>query len=324
MEQFNQFKTLEVGKGYTMTVPNGRQTTINVVGDFQNTHDLFITLTKTADLPDPQIKPISGNQVRIFWPREYNVTTRHRIKVHNRNLSGVMSRETEKAVVSIWSRLSDGTKRAFKITISAVAFAWLAGTVMHVDTKYNNNKLQDFLNPSSWFKEKISYTDKIMTNDWDGYKTSAFIAMAEEYRDDNPKSEPVQDLYRSVDGKSFMMKDLVRNEDGSYKKLNWADANDYCEKLGGWIPGLKDQKELYAGSIAGFENFAWPINLFGNIPEWSSDTKSTGWFSNAVYVNLKNTEIEKEDGVIKDKFLAPTDRLYSFRCMTTAMFLGVE
>lgn len=280
MDQFNQFKTLEIGEEYTLSVPNGRQMTINVKGDFEKTTDLYICLLNNSDLPDPSIKPIDGNKLRIFWPKDYNITSRYKYKIFDRKFSAI-SKKTEKEIVSFWSKLSSGTKSILKWSAGVAVVAMLSGVIIHVDKKYNSGKLCDVLNPSLWFAEKADYLDSYITNDWKVYKSNAFIARAEDYKEVT-KLE-LKDQYRSIDGQFFMMKDLVRHSDGRYLKLTWSDAADYCENAGGWLPSVKDQKDFLSKA---FKNIVNPFEKRSNVPEWTS-TKQGSW-GDDYFVNFKN------------------------------------
>lgn len=104
------------------------------------------------------------------------------------------------------------------------------------------------------------------------------------------------DLFTSVDGNLFIMdRPVLSKEDGNPKLLEQDDADDYCQEIGGFLPGIDTLK------LVVMDKKKMGVKRYNDYPEWSSTDK--GFMSDDYAMLIKKgrntpSDAYEEDGQI--------------------------
>jgi hypothetical protein len=170
-------------------------------------------------------------------------------------------------------------KRTFQLFIAAsLVLFFIQGTtfgnfIIDIWAKFNAAKviqMADEIDP------------RIATNIHPVYKTASFTQLNASVKDILGESWDLTKTYNFVGNNILVTKNLITDSQGKILKLEWGDASSYCKIIGGRLLELSELQAYLAGKYLTIENFAWPISLKSNIPEWSGTNVS--WDNYWLYI----------------------------------------
>lgn len=329
---------IELGKPFTVSVPNSREKDFEVLNLQEHNFDKLICkiINSTSYAPPTAyVTDDINNIIKIrFDDSRLNLNTALEMIVQ-----GAVSEKIEvvkktvlldgKKATEAVKKTASGSWKALKVIFwSFIAlsffFYFIKGStfgdfVIDAWSRFNAAqviKMSDKLDP------------RILTNKHSVYGTAAFTEWNAIYKRNFGAGNDLKDLYRFAGNGFFVTEDLMKNQDSSFMLLTKSGADDYCELIAGRLLSTEELRVYLAGQYLTIENFIWPISLQGGTPEWSR----TRYAWDDYWLYLKNTLADNMKGLDKDdiklspggKFVAADDGdvKAAFRCgFTENIFL---
>jgi hypothetical protein len=270
---------IELGKPFTVAVPNSREKEFEVLNLQSHNFDRLICkiLNSTSYAPPgAYVTDSTNNIIRIrFEDSRLNLNTPLEMIVQgavDRKVEVVEKKvlfDSQKTVESMKSA-ANGTVRALKIAF----WSFIALSILFYFIK--SSAFGDFIidvwsrfNAAQVIRMTEELDPRIMTNKHHVYETAAFGEFDILYKRNFGSGKKLKKLYRFAGNDFFVTQDLIKNRDGSFMLVTKSDAEDFCEMIAGRLLSMEELKAYLAGQYLTIENFIWPVSLRAEIPEWS-------------------------------------------------------
>ncbi len=231
-------------------------------------------------LPDPKVAEIHKGAIKIESdPRCFNY---HDLTLHIFSAENTVTQVIAETK-GFWSRLAPVTKKILKYTLITVCTTILGGMLIYADKKHNNSKVGNWYKSISVFGvgEVVESTVKVVTNNYRVYESEDFLDLANDIKEMQDKTYEIgeykykyknlKDYYTHTGNGLFAFKKLVRDVTSMIVKVDFDDASNFCNTLGGAVPNEKELNQILYGSVANVTDYVTPIESERNKPEWTRD-----------------------------------------------------
>lgn len=321
---------IELGKPFTVAVPNSREKDFEVLNLGDHRFDgLICKILNTTSYAPPTAYIIDevNNIIKIrFEDARLNLNTALEMIVQ-----GAVSEKIEvvqKTVLLDTRKTVEAAKNAASgswKTLKVIFWSFIALSIVFYFIK--GSTFGDFIieawskfNAAQVIKMADTLDPRILTNKHHVYETAAFTELDALYKRNFGSGKNLKELYRFAGNDFFVTADLIKNRDDSFMLVTKSEAENFCEMIAGRLLSIEELEAYLAAEYLTIENFIWPISLRGEIPEWSG-TKDR-WDNYWLY--LKNALPETVEGLDADdiksspykKFISADDGdvKAAFRC----------
>lgn len=307
---------IELGKPFTVAVPNSREKEFEVLNLQSHNFDRLICKILNSTFYAPPVAYVTdetNNIIKIrFEDSRLNLNTALEIIVQGAvdEKVEVIERKVlidgQKTVEAAKSAAS-GSWKALKIAF----WSFIALSILFYFIK--SSAFGDFVidvwsrfNAAQVIKMTDELDPRIMTNKHHVYKTASFTEFDALYKRNFGSGKSLKELYRFAGNGFFVTEDLIKNKDGSFMLVTQSDAEDFCEMIAGRLLSMEELKAYLAGQYLTIENFIWPVSLRAEIPEWSGIKYR--WDDYWLY--LKDTHPDNIKGIDQDDIKLSPDKKF--------------
>lgn len=307
---------IELGKPFTVAVPNSREKDFEVLNLHDHRFDgLICKILNSTSYAPPTAYVIDevNSVIKIrFEDSRLNLNTALEMIVQGavsekiEVVQNTVLLDTQKTVAAVKNAASGSWK-----TLKVIFWSFIALSALFYFIK--GSAFGDFI-IDAWSRfnaaQVIKMTDdldpRILTNKHHVYETAAFTEFDALYKRNFGFGKKLKELYRFAGNDFFVTQDLIRNKDGSFMLVTKSKAEDFCEMIAGRLLSTEELMVYLAGQYLTIENFIWPISLRGEIPEWS-ETKDR-WDNYWLY--MKNALPETVEGIDEDDMELSPDKKF--------------
>jgi len=307
---------IELGKPFTVAVPNSREKDFEVINLQNHNFDLLICkiLNSTSYAPPTAyITDQTNNIIKIrFDDSRLNLNTPLELIVQ-----GVVNEKIEVVQKNV---LLDGEKTAAAVQ-KAASGSWktikfIFWSFFFLSTFFyfiKSTTFGDFIidvwsrfNAAQVIKMTDEMDPRILTNKHHVYETAAFTEFNALYKRNFGSGKKLKDLYRFAGNNFFVTDDLIQNKDGSFMLVTKSQAEKFCEMIAGRLLSVEELGAYLAGQYLTIENFIWPISLRAAVPEWSG----TKYRWDDYWLYLKNAPVENIKDIDEDDIKLSPDKKF--------------